>query len=259
LVSVDGKTVTFLEHGGEVTDVAFSNDSSLVATSGADGKILFWDVQSGEKQFELNNLEPVNSIAISPNRSLIAAGLHDKIKIWDWSTKEEVSPELSQQGDIVTVVFSPDGKMFAAGSADGTAILWKVDGNTFAQMGETINLTSARRMLLAFSPDGKWLAGGALGFAYLWDTVTVQEFARIPHGSNPVTSVSFTNDGTKLLTVSRKVVRIWDMSALPLVPDDKLIGYACSHLTSNLSQDDWTAYFGDTQYNLTCPDLMEKK
>jgi WD40 repeat protein len=204
-------------------------------------------------------LEPVNSIAISPNGSLVAAGLHDVIMVWDYSTREQVAAELKQQGDIVTVVFSPNGKMLATGSAEGSVILWKVEGNTFTQMGETLSLTSTRRMLLAFSPDNQWLAGGSLGFAYLWDTATVLEVARIPHGSNPVTSVSFTNDGTKLLTVSRKVVRVWNVSAIPFVPDNFLIEYACSRLTSNLSRDEWTAYFGETEYNSTCPNLMEKK
>jgi WD40 repeat protein len=114
-------------------------------------------------------------------------------------------------------------------------------------------------MLLAFSPDNMTLAGGSFGYAYLWDTATAQEFARIPHGSNPVTSVSFTNDGKQLLTVSRKVVRIWDISAIPHVSKEQLIDYACSHITSNLSQDEWTNYFGDTKYHPTCPNLMEKE
>lgn len=259
LVSIDGETVIPLEHGGEVTDVAFSSDSTLVATSGADGKIVFWDVQSGERQFEMDNLEPVNSMAINPSGSLVAAGLHDKIKIWDPVTKQEAAADLLQPGDVVTVVFSPDGTMLATGNSDGSVILWRVAGNTFTQMGDTINVTGARRMLLTFSPDGKWLAGGSFGFAYLWDTASEQEFARIPHGSNPVTSVSFTNNGAQLLTVSRKVVRIWDVSAIPVIFDEQLIESACSHLTSNLSQEEWTTYFGQTDYNFTCPDLMEKK
>ena len=259
LVSIDGKVVSHLEHGGEVTDVAFSSDSSLVATSGTDGKIVFWSIPVGERQFELNNSEPVISMAVNPGGTLVAAGLNDKIKIWDLVTKKEVAPDLLQQGNIATVAFSPDGKMLATGSADGTVILWKVDGNTFTQIGDTINIIGARRMLLAFSPDSKWLAGGSLGFAYIWDTATVQEFARIPHGSNPVTSVSFTNDGTQFLTVSRKVVRIWDVSSIPQIFDDQLINFACSHLTSNLSFDEWTTYFGQTNYHLTCPDLTEKK
>lgn len=110
--------------------------------------------------------------------------------------------------------------------------------------------------MLAFNPDGTLLAGGgAQGFAYLWDTATTQEIARIPHGNNPVTSITFSIDDTQLYTVSRKVVRIWGVSLIPFVPNDELTQYACSHLVANLSLDDWNNYFEGEEYRVTCPEL----
>jgi len=110
---------------------------------------------------------------------------------------------------------------------------------------------------LAFSPDNKWLAGGgSTSYAYLWDTNSAQEMARIPHG-NPITSVSFSPDGTQLFTVSRKVVRIWDIYAIPLVSKDELISHACSYLVTNLSMEDWTNYFANEEYRPICPDLPQ--
>lgn len=259
LVSMDGKTVITLEHGGEVTDVDFTGDSRLVATAGTDGRVVFWEITTGTRQFDLDNAEPIVSFAIRPDDSLVAVGLRDKTKLWNLKTRTELPLRLLQSGDIATVAFSPDGTMLATGSADGSVMLWKVDGNEVSQIGETISIAGTRRMLLAFSPDGKWLAGGSLGYAYLWDTATAQELARIPHGNNPVTSVSFSNDGQQFITVARKVVRIWDFSALPLVPQDRIIEYACSHLTSNLSRDEWSNYFGELPYHTTCTGLKEEQ
>ena len=257
LVSLDGKRKFELKHGGEVTGIAFDKDSQFVATSGVNSLISFWDVNSGEKKFDLNNSEKIYSLASSPVSTLFAAGLHDKIKIWDSATQEQVA-ELVQQGDITTIVFSQDGTWFATGSSEGNVILWKVEGNTFTSPGEPLQL-NGEPQILAFSPDNHWLAGGgSSGFSFLWDTATVQEMNRIPH-NDPVTSVSFSPDGTLLLTVSRKVVRIWDMASLPLVPKDKLIPSACSHLTFNLSNDNWTAIFGNEEYRLLCPGLLEEK
>ena len=109
---------------------------------------------------------------------------------------------------------------------------------------------------LAFSPDGHWLAGGgSSGFAYLWDVDAAQEMVRIPHGANAVTSITFSLDGTQLLTVSRKVVRIWDISAIPQTPKDNLISTACSHLVENLGQADWLTYFKDESYQPICPNF----
>jgi hypothetical protein len=72
-----------------------------------------------------------------------------------------------------------------------------------------------------------------------------------------VTGVSFSLDGAQLFTVSRKVVRIWDVHSIHLVPKNDLVSNACSHLISNLSQDAWIFFFGDEQYHLICPNLPE--
>jgi len=255
LVSIDGKTQFQLQHGGEVTSVAFTQDSNLVATSGINGLLSFWNVQSGKKQFDLDNSGPVFSLVTSPVGPLSAAGLHDKIRIWDMDTQQPIT-DLQQTGDIVSMAFSNDGKWLATGSSEGTIILWMIDDNTIAQHGTMLQLNGFPRAL-AFSPDNQWLAGGgSIGFAYLWNTATMQESARIPHG-NPVTSVSFSNDGTQLFTVSRKVIRIWEVSAVPKAAKEDLISFACSHLVTNLSRGEWASIVGNEEYRLLCPNLPE--
>jgi WD40 repeat protein len=255
LVSIDGKTEFPLVHGGEVTGIAFTRDSRFVATSGIDGLIQFWDVQSGEKQFRLDNEEKIYSLAISPAGALAAAGLNGKTKIWNVETREELT-NLSQAGDISTLAFSQDGTLLASGSSEGTVNLWQVEGTSLTPTG-LFHLNGFPRFLV-FSPDNEWLAGGgSTSYAYLWDINTMQEIARIPHG-NPVTSVSFSQDGTQLFTVARKVVRIWAISAIPFLPKDELIQQACSRLITNLSLEDWSNYFGDEPYRPICPDLPEE-
>jgi WD40 repeat protein len=257
LVSADGKTKFQLRHGGEVSGVGFSSDSHFVATSGNNGLITIWAVSTGAKQFDLDNGEKVYSLATSPVQNLIAAGLHGRIKIWDIATKETII-DLAQPGDIKTLVFSQDGKWFASGSSEGNIQLWKVDGTSFLPAADIIPL-NGMPLFLAFSPDNRWLAGGSSsGYAHLWDTNTGQEMNRIYH-SDQVTSVAFSPDSPLLLTVSRKVVRIWNITTLPLVSTNELISIACSHLTSNLSKDEWTAILGNEEYSLTCPNLPEGK
>jgi WD40 repeat protein len=253
LVSIDGKTQFPLVHGGEITGVAFTQNSSKVITSGANGQLWFWDVASGKQLFSFDHFEKIYSMTTSPAGNLAVAGLNGKIKVWNTDTQEEIT-ELQQVGDIEAVTFSPDGAYFATGSSGGTIKLWKVDGTVITQLGN-VQMLAGTPQSLAFSPDDQWLAGGgSSGFAYLWDTATIQEMTRIPH-SNPVTSVSFSTDGSQLFTVSRKVVRIWDISTLSKIDKDALISSACAHLVNNLTQEDWTINFGDQAYQILCPEL----
>ena len=254
LVSIDGEAQYPLEHGGEVTAITFTNDSQYVATAGVDGLIWFWDT-NGEKQFKVDNSEPVFSVATSPTNPLLFAGMHDKIKVWNTDTKEEIG-ELLQLGDINSIAINSDGTLMASGSTENTVALWTIDSDgKVTQHNGLLELNSEPRSL-AFSPNGRLLAGGGFaGFAYLWDVESEQEVARIPHSANSVTSLAFSLDSTRLLTVSRKVVRIWNISVIPKITKDEMIPTACSHLVENLSQDDWALYFEDEEYQVICPNL----
>ena len=222
-----------------------------MATAGADGLIWLWNI-NGEKLFQLDNSEPVFSVTTSPTSPLLFAGLKDKIKIWSLDTQEELG-ELEQLGYINVITINSSGTKMATGSTEQTVALWDIDSDGEVTQYKDLMQLNGEPRALAFSPDGHWLAGGrSSGFAYLWDVDAAQEMARIPHGANSVTSVTFSLDGTQLLTVSRKVVRIWDISAIPLTPKDKLISTACSHLVENLGWADWFTYFADESYQPIC-------
>ncbi len=257
LFSLDGQSSFPLDHGGEATGVAFDHEGQFVITAGLNGFISFWKNGTNDKLFDLDNKEAVFSIAANPVNPFLAAGLRDKTRIWDMNTKTSVA-DLPQSGDIVALAFSNDGQWLATGSSEGTIAVWKIEGATFTRAGNDLRLNGDVNML-AFSPDDKWLAGGSTtGFAHLWDVGTTQEFSRIRH-SDPVTSVAFSNDGTQLVTVSRKIVRVWDLSLLQSIPTEGLISFACKHLTANLSKSQWATFFGTAEYAPICEGLPEAK
>jgi WD40 repeat protein len=255
LVSIDGSANSPLDHGGKVNAVGFTHDSTMVITGGSNGQIIFWDVGTGEKRFELENADSALSIGVDPVSSLLAAGSEDVISIWDYDS-QTLRYELSQPGNITAISLTSDGSMMATGSSAGTVHLWTRVGDEFVRTGEPLQVSGAINSL-AFHPNGPQLAGGdTAGFAYLWEVGTAQEINRVRH-SDPVTGVTFSPDGSQLITVSRKIVRVWDLNAVEPLPIDKLISFTCRRLTSNLSLAQWAGLFGEEEYRLICPDLPE--
>jgi len=253
LYNLETETTSILNHRAKVLGVDFSSDNSLVATSGENAKVTIWDVSTGEQQYSLENPSSVFSVAFQPGGTHLVAGMHDKTIIWDTDTQEQIIG-LLQTGDVNTVAFSNDGTLLATASSEGTIYVWNATEN---YSGEPIVLRlNGQPQSITFSQDNRWLAaGGSNNFAYLWDISLGEEVSRLPH-SETVSSVSFSSDGNLLATASRKVIQIWDVPALPLVPTSELISEACSHLTANISESEWEVIFPGEDYRPICPDLQ---
>ena len=131
---------------------------------------------------------------------MLASGYDDgMITLWDVTTRREILTFEAHAERInkfvLSLVFSPDGKMLASGSYDRMIKLWDVATGTnivsFEEQGLFPNIYS-----LAFSPDGKILASGrgnGTGNVRLWDVATKRNIAFFEHIFG-VTSVAFSPD-----------------------------------------------------------------
>lgn len=147
----------------------------------------------------------INAVAYSPDGKSIAAVGNNGLFIWS-SESSQLVHSVSQASGI-RIMFSPDGESIAIGSSlkfmqqsSGTLHLW-----------ETMNWQKIREIpvssgvnSIAFSPDGKLLAGGLDdGTIRWWDALTGQEKNKIEHKkSGPVLFVAFSHDGTNLASGS---------------------------------------------------------
>src|SRR5262249_34884708 len=121
-------------------------------------------------------------------------------------------------GARIAAVYREEGRGILAEAATGREIASFRAGEVFNRKG------------LAYSPDGRWLAGVGEDrqTVCLWDARTLQPAAQWTGHSADIQSVAFSPDGRRLVSASSdRTVRVWDVDTgeclgRPLVHSDEV-------------------------------------
>ncbi len=156
-----------------------------------------------------------------PQNQLLASASFDRtIRLWDLSSlhtqtqkKIENCPCYSLSDHawaVLTVAFSPDGKILATGSDDNTIKLWDV--NT-GQVIHTLLGHSWSVLAVAFSADGETLISGSRDNTLkLWRVCTGEQIATLTGHMDSVTTVVVNPVAQIIVSGSRdKTIKLWQL------------------------------------------------
>lgn len=186
-----GKVLQTLDgHMGSIISLSFSPDGKRLISASIptyrenDGArdpsmVKLWNVATGELVWTQTN--PQGSakpcIAFSPNgKHLAVAGWGRTLRLLDAADGTTIMTLEGHTGFVQSVAFNPDGNRVVSGSADNTVRLWDVaSGQNVlvlrggAKPGGKTGFGLPSFTGVAFSPDGKRLAGATEGAIRIWD------------------------------------------------------------------------------------------
>jgi WD40 repeat protein len=147
--------------GTYIDRIVFSPDGRLIASG---PRIKIWDVATGELKQPLlaNENDYPYSVVFSPDGKLVAAGNRNTVaNVWDVGTSKLLWSFTDFKDSVDAVDFSPEGKQLATRSRDGTLKIYDVQtGQLIQSLSDVYEDHPSGSDLIAFSPDGRWLASG---------------------------------------------------------------------------------------------------
>jgi RNA polymerase sigma factor (sigma-70 family) len=207
--------------------LALSADGKLLATAGGNALLRTWDAVTS-KPLASAPFDPkrwLTHLAVSADGAVVAT-VHqdDTVRVWDGRTlKRRHTLERKPDYHPTGMALSPDGSLIAWSDGDRS--------DTCVRLTDTATGREVRRLplmlrhgpqpwqfspptLLAFSPDGKTLAGGwqSSPLIWLWEVRTGGLRRTLPGGDGGAEVLTFSPDGSLLLSADMNgSALLWDV------------------------------------------------
>ncbi|MEO2005862.1 MAG: PQQ-binding-like beta-propeller repeat protein, partial [Candidatus Poribacteria bacterium] len=167
-----------------------------------------------------------------------ADGIAEEWALWHWQLDGRLMQVFGHDDEVTAMGFSPDGRLFITGSADGNAQLWDTDtgerqGKPLAH-GSRVGRdprwvrVSPTSSLVCFSPDGRLLAvGGEDSRISVWNAETADLHLRLELDEpRTLDQMTITPDGNLVAyadTLGRRSVWRWDLRDGSVLVDGALL------------------------------------
>ena len=216
-------------HEGDVRAMAFSPDGSIIA-SGVENRVQLWDVESRSFAGRLEESPGlIDAIAFRPDAKELAVSVGytlssdpveiPKVQLWDLQSLQKIGAITGLTTKFLSVAYSPDDSMLAAGTRAETIQLWdlksstKLTGALIGHERKSVRFPGVGA--LDFSPNSRILAtGGGDGVVRLWDPYKRLQLAILcGECAGRISSVAFDRSGDMLIVSQGQTVHFWDVNS----------------------------------------------
>ncbi len=183
----------------------------------------------------------------------------NSIEVWDLRTRSIILSVPPTNISRYQVALSPDGGTLAAAEYGEKRVqLWDVRGKK--ELKSLPTGVSSTRGVVAYSPDGKFLAVGYEADVGLWDVAARKQVRRLTGFAGGLSSLSFSADGKRLAAGTNQGVAIWDtesglprpdlghgysVDALEFTPDGRTVATGAGYTDATVRM--WDAFTGQAK------------
>jgi WD40 repeat protein/serine/threonine protein kinase len=197
-------------HTHQVWAMAFSPDRRLLASGDRSGQIHLWNLTDGSLRQTLDGHgAAIWSLSFQADGHRLVSTSDRQVRIRDLESDTWLTTLEPEGGRLTRAVQSPDGKLLAGTTTDGTAWLWDLETTTVVRKIDTGDdiLWGA-----AFSPDNRQVAlASSDEFVTIWDIATGAKQAILTGHMRGATDLSYLSDGVTLVVVDRSGrIHWWD-------------------------------------------------
>ena len=166
-----GGPAVLFGHEGWITDIAYSQNGLLLASSGEDGTLILRNTTNlPSEQAYLNHDAGVSSIAFQPDGTMLATGTEDGfVHLWNITSSPPHDRVSWNVGDeVLTLTFSVDGSELITAGTGKEIEFWNL--TTQEKISTLIPEPFSKTRALAVSPDNRVLASAhADGRLLIWN------------------------------------------------------------------------------------------
>lgn len=205
---------TYRGHSNNVRAVAWSPDSTRIASASNDSSVQVWEATNGRKHLALSSTIS-DAMAWSPDGTRIASG-YARLVVWDADKGGEI---LHIKDGVDALAWSPDSRYVVHSNRFHKNALFIRKGAIFVR-----NTATGKKRLtyrahgkkgvytLAWSPDGKHIASGSDdGTVQIRNAATGHLLLTYRGHSSYIRSVAWSPDGKRIASGSwDKTVQVWD-------------------------------------------------
>lgn len=196
-----------------ISALALSPGGQRLAAGSADGSIQIWDANGRRLGPPLaDGNQKILALRFSKGR-LLSGDAKANIVVREVDGK--VLHKFNGNRDLSAVAFRDDGEHVAAGTDDGTVLLWNAEGKT---LHDPLRPSKVRILSLAWNPAAPYLASGDDdGYLTIWDLDSGKKVCQGKAHNHEVLSLDWSPEGSSLISSgSDRSVRLWDLECKKL-------------------------------------------